>query len=76
MNQWLRRGGWGIAGIVLVWLLVKLTGIIFAVVSALVRMTISVLLAAVVLFVVYVAVSRVLRSRESGTATEFEQEYQ
>jgi hypothetical protein len=75
MNRWLRLAGWGIASLVLVWLLVKLTGIIFAVVSILVRTTISVLLAAVVLFLVYVAVSRVLGSRESGSATELEQEY-
>lgn len=74
MNRWLRLGGWGIAGIVLVWLLVKLTGIIFAVISTLVRMTVSVLLAALVLFLVYVAVSRVLASRKSGPATELEQE--
>lgn len=73
MNRWLRLGGWGIAAIVLVWLLVKLTGILFAVVSWLVRTTLSVLLAVVVLYLVYVAVSRVLASRDS--ASELEQEY-
>jgi membrane glycosyltransferase len=76
MNRWLRLGAWGVAAVVLAWLLVKLTGIVFALVSWLVRTTISVLVAAVVLYIAYVAVSRVLAGRESGDSAELEREYQ
>lgn len=76
MNRWLRLGAWGVAAVVLVWLLVKLTGIVFALVSWLVRTTISVLVAAVVMYVAYVAVSRVLAGRESEDSAEIAREYQ
>lgn len=63
MVRWLRFGGWAIIGIALLWIALRLVSIVFGLISFVVRMAISAFLAAVVLYLAYVLVSKALGRR-------------
>ena len=60
MVSWLRFGGWAILAVGLLWIALRLVSVLFGLVSFLVRIAISAILAAVLLYLAYVLVSRAL----------------
>lgn len=58
MNKWLRLGGWAALGLAVLWVVLKVVSIIFGFVSWVLSSVVSLLVAALLLYLAYIAVSR------------------
>lgn len=77
MNRWLKIVGWIAAGIVLLWVVFKLVGLLLAVLSWMIKVAVSVAIVAVVLLGAYYLLSRWLASGDhSGSTTEPERVFE
>lgn len=77
MNRWLKIVGWIAAGIVLLWVVFKLVGLLLAVLSWMIKVAVSVAIVAVVLLGAYYLLSRWLSSGDnSGSTTEPERVFE
>lgn len=73
MNSWVKVGVWVIVAVVAFWLMLQIVGIIFAFVSWLVSIIITLAIVGILLYVAYVLVSKLMNDSTSGeTATERE----
>lgn len=60
MNKWLRYGGWAVLAIIAFWVVLKVVSIIFGVVSWIISTAISLLILAGLLYLGYLAVSKLM----------------
>lgn len=67
MNDWIRLGGWAALGLVLLWVVLKVVAAIFSFVSWVVSTLVSLVVVAVLLYLVYLGVSRFVGGSGSST---------
>lgn len=60
MNRWLRLGGWAVLGIIAFWVVLEVVSIIFGIVSWVVSTVVSLLVLAGLLYLGYLAVSKLM----------------
>jgi putative flippase GtrA len=69
MNQWLRLGGWGAIGIALLWIVFEVVTAVLGFLSWVVSTIITIVVAAVVLYLAYLVLSRLVRGGGAETET-------
>ena len=60
MNRWVRLGGWAALGLVLLWVVLKVVSVVFGIVSWILSTVVSLVVVAVLLYLAYVAASRLI----------------
>lgn len=76
MARWLRLGGWALLAAGLLWLALEIVAFVFGIVSFLIGTAVSVLVAAVLLYLAYLLVSRVLAGGRTPDQRESERAWE